>query len=221
MMWVLLLMLTTARLDVGATNTGPPALQRSKTERVRKIELARALCAMDAGKRQKAINAIVASPGIALPWLLEWAKCPLRGASDKCKDPPPRVYGVESVSLFYSMAEVFGRLRTKEAVPSLIENISVDLPLPGRSRMPITTRAPAIKALLQIGPPATPALLRALAKLPYCDSCEHAIDRLAMVLTLAFLDDPRARPALEEASKYPGWEGQVAAEGLQRLGIRK
>lgn len=114
------------------------------------------------------------------------------------------------------MAEIFGRLRTKEAIPFLVENISMG---PGPVRLgdwPLTTSSPAIHALIEIGPDATPSLLQALAKWPRAPD-ESSLNRLGALIALAYLDDPRAKPALERAAKETGLEGQVAREGLRRL----
>ena len=193
-----------------------------KAALAQKTKLAKALCSSKPGERRATIEAVVASTGPALPWLLAWAKCPLDSAWVKCKDGPPLVYRVDPWSLFWPMAEIFGRLRVKEAIPYLIENIWIGNGPIRKDDPELHTQSPAIHALLQIGPDATPALLQALRKWPSRSNAPpYRQNHLGILIALAYMDDPRARTALEQAAKEPGFEGKVAQEGLPRLDKKK
>jgi hypothetical protein len=116
------------------------------------------------------------------------------------------------------MAQIFGRLRIKEAIPFLVREIDVDtFVVRPRGSLPRNTGSPAIKALLEIGKEATPDLLRRFDELKTCDAEGCRMSRLALVITLANIGDPRARAALELAAKWPAPEGLVAADGLRVL----
>jgi hypothetical protein len=192
---------------VVAGKGGPPPLADG-------LALARSLSSLS-GERAEAVKRVIGSPEEALPYLIAWTKKPPEG-----KEP-----GNSFLKL--SMIEIFGQLRTKEAIPFLVSHISCDLNvmntvwMGGPERM--ASSLPAVKALLRIGPDATPELLRALANLPYCPSwteCKRK-DRIAIVVTLAFLKDPRARSALEKETEHSSIEGEVAFEALKWLDKKK
>jgi hypothetical protein len=84
--------------------------------------------------------------------------------------------------------------------------------------MPVDIECPLIKALLQIGPDATPALIVELHKWPpRGDWHSPPFNRLAILMALASMNDPRARAPLEQAASEPGWCGEVAREGVRQL----
>lgn len=120
------------------------------------------------------------------------------------------------------MSEIFGRLRVKEAIPYLIENIWLGHPVIRMKDSGIDCDDPPIRALIQIGPDATGPLLVALRKwaspvLPPSGRQYH----LGILNALACLEDPRAAGALEKAASQPGEDGRVARIGLIRLSRKK
>ena len=144
--------------------------------------------------RQYAVDQVAASGGKQLPLLLSWAK-----------NPPA---GIDADNLDAGLADVFGRLRTKEAIPFLISHITV-------LRSPNTTmkglfisieradqaerNRPAIAALIRIGRDALPLLYRA-----YYGRTTFA-ERCAFLLAIYRINDPdsleffmRVRPMLED-----------------------
>jgi hypothetical protein len=80
------------------------------------------------------------------------------------KKPPPEMNVLEQVELNAGMAEVFGRLRTTAAIPFLIKNIGLQhLPATPNIWMKtagsIKEQAPAVAALIAIGPDAAKAVI--------------------------------------------------------------
>ncbi len=133
----------------------------------------------------------------------------------------------ETSLLNLSMIEIFGRLRTKDAIPFLVEHISSDSTAMNtiwmRGPETIAEALPAIQALLKIGRDATPELIRALGKIPYCPSwtdCKRK-DRIAIVVTLAMLKDPRAKAALEKETEHSSKEGDIAFQALKSMDQKK
>jgi len=120
------------------------------------------------------------------------------------------------------MIEIFGRLRTKEALPFLVEHIAMDenamATIWMKSPQSIAASVPGVQALLRIGPDATPALLRALEKLPYYKAGVPGDykKRIAIVVTLAMMRDRRAKPALEKEIQHSD-AGEAAFQGLRWL----
>lgn len=183
-----------------------------------RAELAKDLSQPREEDRQKAIDAIVASPKAVLPWLLEWSRCSRRATREACDSPPPARVWVLRDNFYSAMAQIFGRLGVKEAVPFLVREIDVDTRfVRPRGSLPVDRGSPAIKALIEIGKEATPELLRRFAGLKACDDETCGLQRLAVVIALAGVADPRARPALMEASKRSGPERLVAVDGLRSL----
>jgi hypothetical protein len=212
--------ISTAFLLIAGSASGQAIPKEEMTARSQKASLARAFCSGKPGERGRAVTTVVENPRATLPWLMAWTKCSPKGGWDSCKGEVPIVYGADPSCLFFPMVEVFSQLRVKEAVPYLIANVDID-PGHNRARTPLSTETPAIQALLRIGGDATPALLEALSKMPYCRDCDHALRRLGIIIALAQIVDPRARPALEEAATHPGWEQMTAKEGLRLLDARR
>jgi len=112
-------------------------------------ELARLLS--NDSTREATVARIVERGNDMIPLLLSWAQT-----------PPAHV---DAFGLSIGQAEVFGRLRTKAAIPFLVKNISVQ-------RWPSTPnvwmkkpevvveRLPALAALVQIGPEAARVLMK-------------------------------------------------------------
>jgi hypothetical protein len=193
------------------------AFPRPEDTVAQRAELAKALAQPDEGDRQKAIDAVVASPRAALPWLLEWSHCGRIHRKWVCSHPPPEA-GIFPDNLVSSMAEIFGRLRIREAIPFLVREIDVEtFKLRPRGSLPRNAGSPPIKALIEIGKEATPDLLRRFAEVKTCDAEDCRMSRLAVVIALANIADPRARVALEQAAKWPAPDGAIAADGLRNL----
>jgi len=106
--------------------------------------------------RQAAVASIVASDRSKVPLLLSWArKSPV---ADEC-------------GLFSGLADAFGQLKTREAIPFLIEDLS-EYRSCGASFAPwlngpkvIEWNLPAVGALIKIGPEASKALIAAFPKM--------------------------------------------------------
>ena len=104
--------------------------------------------------RQAAITSIVTSGRDKIPLLLSWTK------------HPPK--GVAECGLRTGLEEAFGRLKTKEAIPFLLENISESRGCFGTDLAPwlkdpdvIEWQLPAVGALIKIGPDASMAAMSA------------------------------------------------------------
>jgi HEAT repeat protein len=106
----------------------------------------------DDGARESAVRSVVESRGKEVPLLLSWAR------------KPPA--GVDRAGLDIGLADVFGKLKTAEAIPFLIKNITMERwpPSPNtwmKTPEVIEGRMPAVAALVQIGPESAKALIRA------------------------------------------------------------
>src|SRR5579859_3490663 len=69
---------------------------------------------VDENTRRTTITRVVESRHDLVPLILSWIRT-----------PPPELNDIDRYILRASMAEIFGRLGTKEAIPFLIENISL------------------------------------------------------------------------------------------------
>ena len=72
---------------------------------------------------------------------------------------------MERIGLYIGMAEAFGRLKTRDAIPFLVKNITLQYWPASPSvwmKTPevVRSRLPAVAALVQIGPDAAAALIR-------------------------------------------------------------
>jgi hypothetical protein len=195
------------------------------------LDLARRLASP--ATRDEAIQTIVSSGGKQLPILLSWTTT------------PPQVEDL--VNLHLAMVEVFERLKSKEAVPFLVQNIDPGYAPPNtwsKSTAIIIARYPAIRALLAIGPDAIPELRRAY----YSTKVERTVtpdlherierrepdamreelayqsarrEHIAIVFTLAMMRDERARVVLQDAAKPTSPESIFAEEGLRWLDAKR
>lgn len=164
------------------------------------LDLARRLASQDG--RPAAEAEIVASGAARTPMLLGWSK------------RPPA--GVDPTELFIGLADIFGELKTKEAIPFLIQNISL-----GRWVRPniwnkapevIFGHLPALAALIKIGPEASKALINAdWFRLP-------AEDHLAAIFAVSRIGGSDARPFLVTAISQANLVRHQAEEGLKILG---
>jgi hypothetical protein len=122
----------------------------ASARRASDLELARLLANPDT--RHRAVYDIVMSGHADLPALLSLAR-----------DPPDEV---DKDGLFVGLADVLGRLRAKDAIPFLIENINLQRYTPAhpnvwiKSDEVILERLPAVVALIRIGPDASRAVIR-------------------------------------------------------------
>jgi hypothetical protein len=163
--------------------------------------LARALA--DPRSSAGAIESVVASPKESLPLLLRWSR-----------KPPP---GLSIPTLHGSMIEIFGRLKTVEAAPFLIEHIeygSVMGNLWMKQSDVVVERLPAVRALIRIGPAALSDLQAAYLK-------AAGTKRLAIVLAMARMKDGRARASLDFARAMASAEMQITDEGLRSLNVKE
>ncbi len=162
--------------------------------------LARALA--NVGERDQAVAAVVASGYTRVPLLLSWTT------------KPP--VGIDNYQLKIGLADVFGRMKTKEAIPFLIKNISIDRMYAVntwiKSAEVVEQRLAAAAALIRIGPAVAEPVIRAWSGLT-----DHR-DRLATIFVVSNLRGvPGTRnfllSVLGEANLQRAW----AEEGLARL----
>ncbi len=162
------------------------------------MELARRLA--DPSTRAAASDEIVRS-GANVPALLRLAE-----------RPPASVNRTE---LLVSLADIFGRLRTKEAIPFLIQNIGVARwvrpNIWGKTSDVIEGNLPAAAALIKIGPEACKALIDIdwMSK-PWEDN-------LAAIFVVSQIGDPEGRPLLVTAIARANLERYQAEQGLKLL----
>jgi hypothetical protein len=169
-------------------------------------ELARMLS--DENTRESAVSSIVSAGAAKVPLLLSWART-----------PPP---DVDVTYLFVGMADAFGALKSKEAIPFLIKHISIQrgwIPAVDtwmKTPAVVEDRLPAVKALIRIGPDAA----RALLKVPWDGMSSE--DRLSALFVVAHVGDGSDSReyigrALGEANLQHFW----AEQGLRVLDERK
>lgn len=167
------------------------------------LELARLLA--NDSTRQSAVANIVASGGAKVPLLLSWTRT-----------PPAQV---DERGLHIGLADLFGQLKTKEAIPFLIKNIS--LPRSHRVNIWLKTEEaieahfPAVAGLVGIGPAASQSVIRA--------SWEPMLaeDRLAAIFVVARIQDPEGRGFLLSALAEANMSRSFAERGLKRLDGRR
>jgi len=167
-------------------------------------ELARMLS--DGRTREAAVASIVAAGAARVPSLLSWTRTPPRG--------------VDRTELYVGMAEAFGALRTKEAIPFLVQHISIEpwISSPDVWAKPsdvMEERLPAVGALIRIGPEAAKAILsRAWDSMGYND-------RLAALVVLSRVGEgPEARRFILAALGEANLERERAQEALTVLDKR-
>ena len=151
--------------------------------------------------RKAGVAAATASGNERLSVLLSWTR-----------KPPPSVNKYE---LDIGLADVFGQMRAKEAIPFLIENISLNRwvgadPWMKTSKV-IEERLPAVGALVRIGPDASKALVRA-----YWGPMS-AKDRAAAIFTVARIRAPEARDFLSQVMMQADFERSLVVRGLKEL----
>jgi hypothetical protein len=162
-------------------------------------ELARRLA--DPKARSFATSEILHSGAARIPELLRLAEA-----------PPASVNRTE---LFIALADIFGELRTKEAIPFLIQNISlarwVRPNIWSKASQVVEGHLPAVGALIKIGPDACKALIEIDWNLKTWE------DNLAAIFVVSQIGDPAGRPLLVTAIARANLERYQAEEGLKRL----
>jgi len=131
----------------------------------------------------KTVADIVASGHDKMSLLLSWTK-----------NPPGRLDPFELETLKVGLADIFGQLKTNEAVPFLVKNIRMQRSIflmPGfglKEGRVVLERLPAVAALVKISTPALESLERALYvappsenRLPFAFAITHTseLDELA------------------------------------------
>jgi hypothetical protein len=169
-------------------------------------ELARLLA--DIATQQTAVDRIVASGNEKVSLLISWTRT-----------PPVDLDEFHTYIFRSGLAEVFGRLKTKEAIPFLVQNIGLKRwPLVGpvftKAPEVVYDRMPAVAALIRIGPDA----LRALTDAPYRPSTLE--DRLAVIFVVSRVaatmpDKDGARQFLTSALRNANLERFWAEECLK------
>jgi hypothetical protein len=163
-------------------------------------ELARLLA--NASSRQAAVATITASGNAKLPLLLSWIR----------KTPSQ----VDENELYIGMADAFGELKSREAIPFLIKNISLSRYLTAtnwlKTASVLEDQLPAVRALIKIGPHASRALMRANTEPMFAE------DRLYSIFAISQIEGvPEARDFLSSASGLANVERYWASEALNRL----
>jgi hypothetical protein len=164
------------------------------------LELARALS--DPAAREQAVASLVAAGAARVPLLLRWTA-----------SPPDNV---DAYELKIGLADAFGALRLREAVPFLVKNISIDRSGLGntwlKSPEAVEGRLAAAAALIRIGPDAVPAIFLASAR-PTTPK-----DRLATIFVISRMADfPGKRNFLLVAAGQANLERAWAETGLSQF----
>ena len=164
-------------------------------------ELARLLA--DETTRQSGISRIVSSGSSMVPLLVAWTQ-----------EPPTHV---DKHELFVGLADAFGQLKTREAIPFLVNNISLqrwrELNTWLKTAQVIEQRLPAAAALVRMGPDASKVVMSEYHTF-------SAEDRLAAIFVVARIRDPAARAFLSAILGQANLERYWAEEGLKRLDER-
>lgn len=153
--------------------------------------------------RQNAIAAIVASGNETVPLLLSLTK-----------KPPAQL---NQHALFVGLADAFGQLKAKEAIPFLIKNIGLDRELIREPNISMKTaevikgRMPAVAALIQIGPAASQALIGTWQKIDRDD------ELWAIFVVSQIRGVPKAREFLSSVLGEANMERSFAEDGLKAM----
>ena len=168
-------------------------------QRLIDLETARRLA--DSQTRSRMVSSIAECDSICLQTLLKWAvECPRE---------------VDAQQLRIGLADVFGKLKVREAIPFLIRNIQIER-VPSvniwlKAPPVIQERLPCVSALIQIGPDAAMALIQA-AREPLTTQTLNL-----MVFTVARIGDPRSRGFLISILGDLNTARDLAEAGLRNI----
>jgi hypothetical protein len=156
--------------------------------------------------RDAAVASIADSGDRNLALLLSWSE-----------SPPP---GVNPIYLNIGLAQAFGKLRAKEAIPFLIKNITLDVTglsdnIWMKEDSVVGERLPAAAALVAIGPDASKALVATSWDRMRPD--EH----MAAVFVISRIADPAARGFLTSLRTTDAREARYVKEGLKAIDAQK
>jgi hypothetical protein len=154
--------------------------------------------------REIGISRVIESRARVLPLLLSWTT------------NPPKNIDISELNI--GLAEVFAKLRTQEAVPFLIANISmkrggnVDFAPWLKTPEAIEGTYPAVEALIQIGPvAATQVIVAARGRMT-------SSDRLAAIFVVSRIKSvPGAKQFLRQAKLDAETQANWATLGLSEL----
>ncbi len=162
-------------------------------------EVARDLAHPDT--RDATVVRLVSCGDACLPILLQWTNTAPKGVDER--------------QLRIGLSDVFARLRTREAIPFLIRNISIsrfrDVNTWIKAPAVIEERLPCVSALIQIGSNASDALMKAAL------SPIEMRDYVAVIYTISRIRDPRTRHFLLSTVASSGMTLSFAQEGLRRI----
>lgn len=161
----------------------------------------------DDSSRQAAVDEIVASRQNELRVLISWTV-----------RPPDQV---DRRGLYIGLADAFGGLRAKDAIPFLIKNIDLkrrayEITPWNRAPAAVEESLPAVAALIQIGPDASKALMQSYSE------PKGIGDRLFLIFAVSriasSMSDPREeRVFLAAAAGEANSEHYWAEQGLKAL----
>ncbi|HWC99406.1 MAG TPA: hypothetical protein VG456_21755 [Candidatus Sulfopaludibacter sp.] len=179
-------------------------------QQARDIDLAHQLASETTQKA--AADALAASGQEKVPLLLEWIKT-----------PPFPLDDVQLTTFDAGLADAFGALKVKEAIPFLTRNITIrrspfTLP-PWKTAETVMERLPAVAALIRIGADA----LKALIDAPYSPmDMDQRLARIFVVSRIAATvsDKTQAIQYLRHAQAEARLQNYWADEALQFVGDR-
>jgi hypothetical protein len=150
--------------------------------------------------RGKAIAELSASDPLVLKTLLDLAERPSNE--------------IRHLKLKVGLADAFGKLRAKAAIPFLIQNLGLergwDVNTSLKSEEVILERRAAVAALVQIGAEAVPALIGAHRVMT------NREDRQMAIFALSRIADPVALDYLQLEYSYMHFEGEYISRALER-----
>jgi HEAT repeat protein len=158
--------------------------------------------------RRTAVTMITEARESKVPLLLSWANAP---PSD-----------VDKYELYIGLADAFGQLKTREAIPFLIENISLDRTRAVNTWLKaphvIEERLAAVAALIRIGPDACRALIRASWGPMTPEDRRAAIFAVSSIASKVHI--PEARDFLSAALAEANMDRYWAEEGIKLLSLK-
>jgi hypothetical protein len=181
-------------------------------QKISDLDLARMLS--NSNTRQSAIEEILASRSSKVPLLLSWSR-----------RPPAHMDPISTWELDVGLIDAFGELKSREAIPFLIKNISrqedlIEAPnlLSMKTTEAIESRVPAVAALVKIGPDALPALYDSY----WATTMPN--DRLAIIVVVSriasSMKDPSEPNGFPQTCNRPSECGTFSAEeGLKHLKV--